>query len=74
MTLAQGEWICFVDSDDTLPVDSLEKLDAGICDATDIVIGFCDNQKILTKNGLISWNIVRCALREKAFILVRGLD
>lgn len=52
VTLAQGEWICFVDSDDTLPVDSLEKLDAGICDATDIVIGFCDNQKILTKEWI----------------------
>lgn len=56
VALAQGEWICFVDSDDTLPVDSLEKLNAGICDATDIVIGFCDNQKILTKEWI---NIVK---------------
>lgn len=36
---ASGEWICFVDSDDTLPTDALEKLARGISDDTDIVFG-----------------------------------
>ena len=36
---ASGEWICFVDSDDTLPKDGLEILAGGISDDTDIVFG-----------------------------------
>lgn len=36
---ARGEWICFVDSDDTLPTDALENLAQGISDDTDIVFG-----------------------------------
>lgn len=36
---AKGEWICFVDSDDTLPADALENLARGISDDTDIVFG-----------------------------------
>ena len=32
-------WICFVDSDDTLPVDALENLSHGISNETDIVFG-----------------------------------
>ena len=34
-----GDWICFVDSDDTLPVDSLRLLQSGISENTDIVLG-----------------------------------
>lgn len=48
VTLAHGEWICFVDSDDTLPIDSLERLSEGICDKTDIIVGFWDERKILS--------------------------
>lgn len=36
---ANGEWICFVDSDDTLPVNSLELLHNATTDNTDIVLG-----------------------------------
>ena len=36
---ATGKWICFVDSDDTLPIDSLDNLVKGIDDNTDIVLG-----------------------------------
>ncbi len=36
---AKGEWICFVDSDDTLPVDALELLIAKASDSCDIVFG-----------------------------------
>lgn len=34
-----GDWICFVDSDDTLPVDSLRLLQSCISENTDIVLG-----------------------------------
>ena len=36
---AQGEWLCFVDSDDTLPADSLKYLFTGASNDTDIVLG-----------------------------------
>jgi len=36
---AQGEWLCFVDSDDTLPADSLSFLHSATEDTTDIVLG-----------------------------------
>ena len=36
---AKGGWICFVDSDDTLPTDALENLAHGISYDTDIVFG-----------------------------------
>lgn len=36
---ALGDWICFVDSDDTLPVESLQHLSKEIADDTDIVLG-----------------------------------
>lgn len=39
VTRAHGEWLCFVDSDDTLPADSLRDLFAGTSDDTDIVLG-----------------------------------
>ncbi len=39
---AHGEWVVFVDDDDTLPMDALQKLYA-VSDGTDLVIGFPDN-------------------------------
>ena len=36
---ATGEWLCFVDSDDTLPIDSIFNLQSAIDDSTDIVLG-----------------------------------
>ena len=36
---ARGEWVSFVDSDDTLPPDSLELLSAKATDEVDIVLG-----------------------------------
>lgn len=36
---ARGEWVCFVDSDDTLPPDSLRHLIGGTADDVDIVLG-----------------------------------
>lgn len=39
VTMAQGEWICFVDSDDTLPADALDTLFAATTADTDIVFG-----------------------------------
>lgn len=36
---AKGEWICFVDSDDTLPIDSLKQLYSASTNNTDIVLG-----------------------------------
>lgn len=36
---ATGKWVCFVDSDDTLPVDALRDLYNATTDETDIVLG-----------------------------------
>lgn len=38
--LAKGEWVLFVDADDTLPKDSLSILAEGTKEDTDIVVGF----------------------------------
>lgn len=38
--LAKGEWVLFVDADDTLPKDSLSILAEGTKENTDIVVGF----------------------------------
>lgn len=38
--MTKGEWITFVDSDDTLPVDALKTLLDNTSDGTDIVVGF----------------------------------
>ena len=37
--MATGEWVCFVDSDDTLPPDALENMAHGITPDADIVFG-----------------------------------
>lgn len=36
---ARGEWVCFVDADDTLPPDSLSRLCRAATDDVDIVLG-----------------------------------
>lgn len=50
--LAKGEWIYFVDSDDTLPCDALSKLSEGICTETDLIIGFWDERKIIKEEWM----------------------
>lgn len=44
---AQGEWICFVDGDDTIPKDSLETLMSATGSMTDIIIAKFDDRKLL---------------------------
>lgn len=45
---ASGDWVCFVDSDDTLPNDALQNLYAGtrVRDTVEMVVGFRDGVKI----------------------------
>lgn len=43
--IAKGEWITFVDADDTLPNTALENLALEIDDNTDIILGWLDNFK-----------------------------
>lgn len=43
--IAKGEWICFVDSDDTLPINSLKVLYEMSHENTDIIIGFANKEK-----------------------------
>jgi glycosyltransferase, group 2 family len=47
---ANGDWVCFVDSDDTLPKDALQNLYAGTRarDTVEMVVGFRDGVKIKT--------------------------
>lgn len=44
----KSEWICFVDGDDTIPVDSIQTLMSRTSVSTDIVVGRCDDRKIPT--------------------------
>lgn len=46
---AKGEWILFVDSDDTMPADALERLFQATSEDTDIIIGFFRKKKSLRK-------------------------
>lgn len=50
--LASGEWILFVDSDDTMPIDALQRLFQATSEDTDIVVGFCRRKKIWRMNRL----------------------
>lgn len=47
---ASGDWVCFVDSDDALPIDALENLYAGAKarETVEMVVGFRDGVKIKT--------------------------
>lgn len=49
---ARGEWILFVDSDDTLPVDALQRLFQATSEDTDIVIGFFRKKRLWGKHRL----------------------
>lgn len=49
---ARGEWILFVDSDDTLPVDALQRLFQASSEDTDIVIGFFRKKRLLGRHQL----------------------
>lgn len=40
LKMADGDWVAFVDSDDTLPLDALANLAAFVDDQTDIIVGF----------------------------------
>lgn len=40
LEMADGDWVAFVDSDDTLPPDALSTLAALVDDHTDIIVGF----------------------------------
>lgn len=40
LDMADGDWVAFVDSDDTLPSDALSTLASYVDDSTDIIVGF----------------------------------
>ena len=40
LEMADGDWVAFVDSDDTLPPDALSTLASYVDDSTDIIVGF----------------------------------
>ena len=42
--MAAGEWICFLDSDDTLPPDALEKYSEAFPERPDIIVSGCARQ------------------------------
>lgn len=61
---AKGEWITFVDADDSLPYNALEYLASAIDGKTDIILGWLDNfkftsDKILSIDEYRSRNIRR---------------
>lgn len=63
-SMAKGEWITFVDSDDTLPYDALKLLVSATDSSTDIIVGWLDNcfepkENILSIDEYRKRNIVR---------------
>lgn len=50
--LATGEWVLFVDSDDTMPADALQRLFQVTSEDTDIVVGFCRKKRLWRGNRL----------------------
>lgn len=50
--LATGEWVVFVDSDDTMPADALQRLFQATSEDTDIVVGFCRKKRLWGVNRL----------------------
>ncbi len=44
--MATGEWILFVDSDDTMPCDALQRLFQATSEDTDIVVGFYRKKRL----------------------------
>ena len=53
---ASGDWVCFVDSDDALPMDALQNLYAGTKarEIVEMVVGFRDGVKIKTFDATYS--------------------
>ena len=56
ITLAKGEWLCFVDADDSVEPDYLSKLINGIKDNTDIVV--CHIKRI-NENGDYNVDLIK---------------
>lgn len=50
--LATGEWVLFVDSDDTMPADALQRLFQAASEDTDIVVGFYRKKRLWGVNKL----------------------
>lgn len=63
---AKGEWVTFVDSDDTMPVDALCHYSECLSDETDIVIGWlnqcCYKEDSFTIDEYRRRNIGRCGI------------
>ena len=57
---AKGEWICFVDGDDTIPDDSLKTLMSATGSMTDIVVARCDNRVLPKEMSLDEYR--RCCI------------
>lgn len=56
LSAAGGEWITFVDCDDTIPEKAFEYLLAGASDETDIVVGFSwENKEPVHTVGIEEW-------------------
>lgn len=49
--LATGEWVLFVDSDDTMPADALQRLFQVTSEDTDIVVGFAGKALVAGKQA-----------------------
>lgn len=51
---AVGEYLCFVDSDDSMPADGLARLYQAACrnNQTDIVVGFCREHSLMGRTKL----------------------
>lgn len=64
VAMASGTWITFVDSDDTMPADGLERLVRRATDATDIVVGAFNDKR--------RWIFPKCSPRKYRRLLIMG--
>lgn len=64
VALARGRWVTFVDSDDSLPADALERLVGKASERTDIVVGSFGNKR--------RWIFPVCPIREYRKQLIVG--
>ena len=57
--VSKGEWITFVDSDDTIPIDALSIYNKNICDSFDIIRGYFNiigyKQEYVYKSEILSY-------------------
>ena len=75
LEMANGDWVAFVDSDDTLPPDALSTLASFIDDETDIVVGFSfdwDHTNQLMSNrewrsAMIKSDVILCTRWAKLY-------